>query len=193
MISPSVSMKYHMTSEQVMTEEAQVKAAQQDSKQFGPLYNKYFEPVFRFVYQRVDQKQNAADLTSQVFLKAMLNLSKYEHRGLPFSSWLFRIAKNELADQFRRKKAERVVNVETDSLREMMVEMKEDRYEMYHGKLAKLMTDLRDEDLDMIEMRFFEKRSFQEIGGIMEITENNAKVKLYRLLDRMKSLLTNKK
>lgn len=193
MLSPSVSYRQQMPAEQIMTEEALVQAAQHDSRKFEALYNKYFEPVFRFVYQRVEQKQNAADITSQVFLKAMLNLPKYEYRGLPFNAWLFRIAKNELTDMFRKRRVERVINVETDALKEVMDEMKEDSYEIYYGKLTGVMKTLKDEDLDLVEMRFFEKRSFKEIGDILGITENNAKVKLYRLLDRMKSLITNKK
>lgn len=193
MLSPSVSYRQHMPAEQIMTEEALVQAAQRDSRKFEALYNKYFEPVFCFVYQRVEQKQNAADITSQVFLKAMLNLPKYENRGLPFNAWLFRIAKNELTDMFRKRRVERVINVETDALKEVMEEMKEDSYEIYYGKLTGVMKTLKDEDLDLVEMRFFEKRSFKEIGDILGITENNAKVKLYRLLEKMKSLITNKK
>jgi RNA polymerase sigma-70 factor (ECF subfamily) len=76
MLSLSATYREHVPPGHIMTEEALVKAAQSDPKQFEALYNKYFEPVFRFVYQRVEQKQNAADITSQVFLKAMLNLPK---------------------------------------------------------------------------------------------------------------------
>ncbi|MGB1032673.1 MAG: RNA polymerase sigma factor, partial [Flavobacteriales bacterium] len=57
-----------------------------------------------------------------------------------------------------------------------------------HQLLAKKLTQLSSADFLLIEMRFFEKRPFKEIAEILEITENNAKVKTYRALDRLKSL-----
>jgi RNA polymerase sigma-70 factor (ECF subfamily) len=82
---------------------ALVLAAQQDPREFEPLYSKYYEPILRFVYKRLDTKSEAYDVTSQVFLSALQNLSKYEDRGFPFSSWLYRIAINELNQFFRKK------------------------------------------------------------------------------------------
>jgi RNA polymerase sigma-70 factor (ECF subfamily) len=49
---------------------------------------------------------------------------------------------------------------------------------------------LNDTDLQLVEMRYFEKRSFREIGEIFEITENNAKVKCFRALEKLKRLYT---
>lgn len=193
MISTSLTQRYHLSAEQMLSEDALVRAAQSDSKKFEPLYNKYFEQVFRFIYQRVAEKESAADITAQVFLKAMLNLSKYEPRGVPFSAWLFRIAKNELADLFRKRRHERIVNIDAEGMKEVMEEMQEDNYADYHDRLAHVMASLHEEDLCLVEMRFFEKRSFKEIGDILGITENNSKVKLYRLLGKMKSLITSKK
>src|SRR5438552_2058242 len=80
---------------------------------FSGLYDKYYEPIFRFVYQRLDDKDFAFDTTQQVFLKALNNIEKYEFRGFPFSSWLYRIASNELTNGFRANKAIRTVNIES--------------------------------------------------------------------------------
>jgi RNA polymerase sigma-70 factor (ECF subfamily) len=54
------------------------------------------------------------------------------------------------------------------------------------------MKELPEDELQLIEMRFFEKRAFKEIAEIMMMTENNAKVKLYRILERIKKILTKK-
>jgi len=170
-------------------EQEMVEAAKKRPEAFEPLYKKYFEPVYRFVYQRLDDMDTAKDITQQVFINAMVNLSKYEYRGLPFSSWLYRIAINELNKLFNKNKAHRTLNIETEGLEEMMEEMQEDRFEEYYPLLEKAMLDMDPENLAMLEMRFFEKRSFKEIGEILDITENNAKVRLYRLLDKIKSVL----
>lgn len=170
-------------------EQEMVEAAKKRPEAFEPLYKKYFEPVYRFVYQRLDDTDTAKDITQQVFINAMVNLKKYEYRGLPFSSWLYRIAINELNKFFNKNKAHRTLNIETEGLDEMMEEMQEDRFEEYYPLLEKAMLDMEPENLAMIEMRFFEKRSFKEIGEILDITENNAKVRLYRLLDKIKNVL----
>lgn len=79
--------------------------AQKDRKHFGILYDNYFDEIFRFVFKRLGGKEAiAGDLTQQTFIKAMANLEKYEDRGFPFSSWLYRIAQNEVAMFFRSQK-----------------------------------------------------------------------------------------
>lgn len=185
--------RYHATAEQMRSEHEWVEAAKKDPARFGVLYNKYHEQIFRFIYQRVDDKEAAFDATSQVFLKALTNLHKYEFRGVPFASWLYRIAKSEVNQLFRQNKAQRTINVESVHLYDMIDEMEENRLEEYHDKLMDVISDLEEDDLQLIEMRYFEKRPFKEIGEILEITENNAKVKVYRILERLEKALTAKK
>src|SRR5688572_30356328 len=77
-------------------EEIEIREAKADPALFRPLYDRYYERIFKFLYQRLDEKEDAFDLCSQVFLKALTNLGKYRSVGVPFSSWLYRIARNEL-------------------------------------------------------------------------------------------------
>lgn len=72
-----------------------------DSSAFAHLYDSYVDALYRFAYFRVGDQFTAEDLTSQVFLKAWEKLDSYEMRGLPFGAWLFRIARNLIADHFR--------------------------------------------------------------------------------------------
>lgn len=188
----SVNPIYHHTEDKLMQELQWVKYAKEDPRGFEPLYNKYYEQIFRYIYQRMDDKEMAYDITSQVFLKALNNIHKYEYRGVPFASWLYRIAKSELYQSFRDKKATRTVNVESMHIFEMIDDMEEDRTEENRAILLEVIQDLNEEDIQMIELRFFEKRSFKEIGDILEITENNAKVKAHRVIKRMKKLLEDK-
>ncbi len=159
-----------------------------DPERFGPLYTKYHEQIFRYVYQRMDDENLAFDVTSQVFIKAMNNLHKYEYRGVPFSSWLYRIAKSELYQAYRDRKTQRTVSVESMHLFEMIEEFEEEDNTANKRRLFQCLSLLKDQDLQMIEMRYFEKRSFREIGEILEISENNAKVKALRALERLRKL-----
>lgn len=182
--------KYHATSIELVNEQTIVEAAKKDPKNFAVLYNKYYEQIFRFIYQRVDNKEHAFDGTQQVFMKALTNLYKYEFRGVPFASWLYRIASSEVNNLYRTRKAERTLNIDSVGIVGIMEEIQESKIDQYHDRIVGIISEqLEEDELQLIEMRFFEKRSFKEIGEILDITENNAKVKTYRVLDKLKKAI----
>jgi RNA polymerase sigma-70 factor (ECF subfamily) len=165
-----------------------IERAKQNPAHFAPLYKKYHDAIFRYVFKRVDEEEAAYDITSCVFVKAIINLPKYEYRGVPFSSWLFRIAKSELYQSFRDKKAKRTISIDSVQIGRVMEEFSIDENEHKREILLKVLPLLKDKQLQLIEMRFFEKRSFREMGEILELTENNAKVKTFRALIKLKAL-----
>lgn len=188
-----VVSKYHATREDMQQEQILVEAAKKDPEQFRGLYNRYYERIFMYVWQRIDDKEVAHDVTSQVFLKAMQNLYKYEFKGVPFASWLYRIAKSEVYTVLRKQQVQRTVNIDSVGMGEMVNEMEEDPYAEWMPVLSEAVAELEEDDLQMVEMRFFEKRPFKEIADILDITENNAKVKTYRILEKLKKILIDKK
>lgn len=192
MSNMKVVSKFHFGEEELLHDRSCVHAAKADPAKFEVLYNKYYEQILNFVFQRLDSKDTAFDITQQVFLKAMQNLHKYEYRGLPFSAWLYRIAINELNMLFRKNSKEQALNVDIGSIGDIMEEMNETTPEENINVALNALTKLPLEDLQIIEMRFFEKRPFKEIGDILGITENNAKVRTYRILDRLKQIITKK-
>lgn len=181
-----VSVAYSQTDKRLQTESRWISEAKKNPEGFSPLYKKYHEQIFRYIYQRMDDHDLAFDVTSQVFIKALKNIHRYEDRGFPFSSWLYRIAKSELYQAFRDRKARRTVNVESMHIFEMIEEIDGEENEAAKQKLLGLLSKLKETDLQLIEMRFFEKRSYREIGEILEIKENNAKVKTFRAVEKLK-------
>ncbi|MBL0328746.1 MAG: sigma-70 family RNA polymerase sigma factor [Bacteroidetes bacterium] len=181
--------KYHATQTDLANEQALVEAAKKEPAKFASLYDKYYEQIFRYIYQRVDDKEQAFDAMQQVFIKALESLHKYEFRGVPFASWLYRIASSEVNNIYRAQK-QRTVNIDSVGVYGMMEEMEETKIDQYHDKIVEIIgQELPEDELQLIEMRFFEKRSFKEIGEILEITENNAKVKTYRILEKLKKII----
>jgi RNA polymerase sigma-70 factor, ECF subfamily len=169
-----------------------VEAAKADPARFDVLYDRYYKSIFVFIYRRTGNEELTADLTSQVFMKALINISKYVHKGVPFSAWLFRIAFNEINMYFRKNNSGRVVSLETSGLNLILAEVKEEDNSDVHSKMMRVLKEMDDNDIQLIELRFFEKRSFAEVGNIIGITENNAKVKVYRILDKLKKLMGNR-
>ena len=188
----NVNPAYHQTNARMLEELEWVQRAKADPEHFAPFYKKYHEQIFRYIYQRMDDEEMAFDITSQVFMKAIKNLHKYEFRGVPFASWLYRIAKSELYQSFRDKKAIRTVNIDTVQVNEFIDEFDHEESEHNRKKLMSCLAKLNEEDMQLLELRFFEKRSFKEIGEILEITENNAKVKSFRALEKLKKIYLNK-
>jgi RNA polymerase sigma-70 factor, ECF subfamily len=173
--------------EEVLNEEELIRNAQADPDEFRLLYERHFKKIFLFVLHRVGDKALTADITSQVFLKALINLHKFRFRGLPFSAWLFRIALNECNSFFRSNKRHRIVTLEDGVIDHLHDELTadssvQDLEERLPGVLQKLSVD----ELQLIELRFFEERPFKEIASILNITETYAKVKVYRVLDKLK-------
>lgn len=173
----------------------EIRAAQSDPRQFRPLYQRYYEQIFRYVFRRCESEALAADLTSQVFLKALKELHKYENRGLPFSAWLYRIASNEINMFYRKQKKQRVVSADTSLYRELEDTGSEQQaekmqIELQEQQLRKVLKTLKPEELSLIEWRFFEKRPFAEIADLLDITEANAKMRTYRLLERLRKKLS---
>ncbi|MBK6622065.1 MAG: sigma-70 family RNA polymerase sigma factor [Saprospirales bacterium] len=171
----------------------EVQAAVQDRAAFRPLYDRYYEPVFRFIFRRSGDEALAADLSSQVFLKAMQRLDAYTFQGVPFSAWLFRIASNEIGQHFRTQQKNRVVSAEDVHLAHLAEEMEEDDEARKHEALLGALDGLPPEEMELVEMRFFEDRPFKEIAEILGISEANAKMRTYRILERMKKNMLHPK
>lgn len=179
-----------VSSEAMQEEWLEIQAAQQNPAMFRPLYKRYYDQIFRFVFRRTADKNLSGDICSQVFLKAMQRLDKYQYKGVPFSAWLYRIASNEVTQHFRNTKKNRVVSIDDHRIDDMVDDMEYTDMEALRQLMIRALDQLKETDLQLIEMRFFEQRPFKEIADILHITESNAKVKTYRILDRLKKKLS---
>ncbi|MCH8330078.1 MAG: sigma-70 family RNA polymerase sigma factor [Bacteroidetes bacterium] len=182
----ALTSSFHISANILSIEETKLKEAKADPASFEYFYTKYHEQIFRYIYQRIDSKDTAADLTSQVFMKALMNINSFQYRGIPFSSWLYRIAMNEMNQMFRKKKVQHTLNMDLEDIKDMAEEIESGDKEEQIKAIINEIDGLKDEDVLLIEMRYFEKRPFREIAEILNITENNAKVKVYRILDKIK-------
>ena len=165
-----------------------VKLAKVKRADFGVLYERYFDAIFRFIFKRIGgDEASTGDLTQQTFMKAMASLEKYEDRGLPFCSWLYRIAQNEVNLFFRANKKDFTLEIEDKQVLHILDEANLGNYMSIEDqeKLVLKLNELPQENRDLIELRFFQDLSFKEIADIYTITEANAKMRIYRILEKM--------
>jgi len=185
----AVNKEYHHTASAIKQEEELIKRAQKNPREFSVLYDKYYVQIFRYVIKRIGNEHDAADLTSQVFVKALQNIKKYKFKGVPFTAWLHRVASNELNLAFRAKKYDRNVEVKTEELNDIVEECETQPSEERAQLLVEALRQLSRDELELLEMRYFEKRPFKEVCQILDITESNAKVKMHRVIKKLKGIM----
>jgi RNA polymerase sigma-70 factor (ECF subfamily) len=183
---------HHKTDKDLQLELQQIAAAKDNPARFNVLYDNYYKSIFVFIYHRTSNEELTADITSQVFLKALINIKKYEYKGVPFSAWLFRIAFNEVNMYFRKHKADRVVSLDQNGMIQIAQETELNENAEIIQVMMSALKNLPADDIHLIELRYFEKLSFAEVGIILGITDNNAKVKVYRIIDKLKKIMMQK-
>jgi RNA polymerase sigma-70 factor, ECF subfamily len=96
----------------VQNEQSLVRKAQQhDQQAFAELYEAYFDKIYRYIVIKIGDRTESEDMTQQVFLKALKSLPGYKWQDVPFSSWLYRIAHNQVVDHLRRSSIRQTVEL----------------------------------------------------------------------------------
>ena len=169
----------------------EIGSAVADPRRFAVLYERYFADIFRFLLRRCSDRDLCNDLTQETFLKALLALPRYQHRGLPFRAWLYRIALNELRMHWRKRK-EVLIDLsykQVAGLSEEMGLMGEDE-DM--RRLALALGKLDEERGQLIHLRYMDGLSFAEIGQVIGVAEDAAKMRVHRILQTLRTYLVQR-
>lgn len=158
-----------------------VEAAQKDPGRFGELYEQNFERVYAYIVRRVQRREVAEDLTADVFHKALANLRNFDWRGIPFAAWLFRIAANVMADQWKRS-AKEVVEDPPEVGAEMPLEEIDQR-----ARLFRMVEELPSDQRRVVQARFTEGKSIREIAQELKRTEGAVKQLQFRALEKLRA------
>jgi RNA polymerase sigma-70 factor, ECF subfamily len=188
-----LNTRNHLSVEEINQELVWIQAAAKDAAQFHKLYDRYFERIFKFIFRRTDNEELTADLTSQTFLKALQNIKKYKPQGVPFSAWLYRIASNEVNDFYRKSKRKVIFSLEESMLSHMFEEEPEEMDNIKIELLTKFLAELELEEMMVLELRFYEEKSFKEMGFILDISEANAKMRTYRTIGKLQKCFSTRK
>ncbi len=171
-------------------EELQISKCKDDIRSFEPLYTTYYKPIYRFVSNRIASQDDAKDIVSQVFLKAMGNIGKYKAQG-QFSAWLYRIAFNEITDFYRNKNKRYFINIEDTGIENLKEEGGlEIDTEEGQAALSSALMQLDKDEIQLVQLRFFDELSYLEMGTILNCTESNARVKTFRTIKKLQNIYT---
>ncbi len=165
-----------------------------DSEAFTFIYNTYLTPIYRFIYFRVKQKDEAEDLTQAVFVKAWQALGTYQDQGHSFSAWLYRIARNTIIDYWKKRKDIIVEDVSTVSFDHGTDDALED--EVYTGQMMDLVREhmhhLSEEQQTILTLKFINELTNTEIEEITGKTQEAIRALQYRALKALKEQLATR-
>ena len=151
-----------------------VRAKASDHQALTTIYEHYSPAIYRYIYYRVGDAELAEDLRAEVFLRMLEKINRYEDRGWPLSSWLYRIAHDRTIDALRYQSIRKYVPFETwtekSDILESSVALRLD-CEALHDAIERLTDDQR----AVIQMRFLQDMSLSETARILGRTPGAVK------------------
>jgi len=164
-------------------------AAGGDTEAFGHLYDIYADRIYRHIYYRTSNTEDARDLTQEVFIKAWKALPKYKRTKTPFLGWLFTISHNRIIDYYRTKKDNAYLNDEIifenhEKSPEILAEE-----HFTQQQIRRAILKLPEDQQQVILMSFIEGFEYSEIASVLNKTEGNIRVIIHRALKKMREIL----
>ena len=166
------------------------RAIRGETEAFGRLYDIYADRIYRHIYYRVANAEDARDLTQEVFIKAWQGLPRYKRTSTPFLGWLFTISHNRVIDYYRTKKDYSYLNDEitmeaTEKSPELLAEM-----QFTQQQVRKAILQLPKDQQIVILMSFIEGFEYSEIAAVLGKKEGNIRVIIHRSLKKMREILS---
>ncbi len=161
-----------------------MQAARDDITAFAPLYERYFGRIYAYCLRRVGTPQDAEDLTSQIFIKAVTNVRTF--RGGSVTAWLFRIAHNTVVNFFRSRRVQVHIDdielvADTPGMLDHLVEAEAKEL------LRKLVKELPDEQRNLLALKLAAGLTSKEIGEVLGKSAGAVRTEIHRIIKQLRT------
>jgi RNA polymerase sigma-70 factor (ECF subfamily) len=165
--------------------------AKRDSSAFGELYERHVTSIYRYVYYRVGNPEDAEDLTARVFMRALKHVNTYNDRGVPFTAWLYRIAHNVVANYHRDNSRHPSVPLDEMELHSAHHDDADTNIDSARERerLLRAIRQLPEDRQQLVVLKFVEQLQNAEIGQIMNRSEGAIKSLYHRTLVQLREIL----
>ena len=153
-----------------------------DIRAFSEIVSKYQKMVFSIVLKIVENKEDAEDITQEIFIKVYKSLNSFKDES-EFSTWLYRIAYNTTISELRKRKIFYVsINEDSNAVNEEFTDEEEiDEKEIKLKYLDKVLKKLHPDEIFLVTLYYHEEQSIEAISRISNLSIANVKVKLHRI------------
>ena len=178
--------------------------AKKDPRAFGAILEEHYEPIFGYVLKRTGHVHNAQDIVSETFFKALDRLWQFRWQNVSISSWLYRIATNEVNQYYRKNKKKHISieelieksGIELQDEHNLIHEIIEQEQELESAhqwrEARKHISELSEKYQEVLSLRFFEEKKISEISEILGKKEGTIKSLLSRGIAQLKNKMLNK-
>ena len=142
-------------------------ALKQKQNKLAGLFEEYYDRIARYANARIGDQREAEDIASEVFVKALKSLDTFEERGLPMGAWLFKIAHNLVVDYHRRRSQRQTVDLEKVEIQADSNPAMEAEMTLEMERIRQAMTNLTEEQREILRLRFYGGLSSAEVGAMM--------------------------
>lgn len=158
-----------------------------DTEAFGKLYDIYLDAVYRFVYFRVGNRQDAEDVTEQIFVSMFESISRYVDDGKPFEAWVYRVARNKIIDFYRTRKTHISVDeIEEQADNQDLPEELADR-QLTKEAVMKSLTKIPRQYQEIIILKFIEDKENEEISQLLNKPVAHVRVLQHRAIQSLRA------
>ena len=179
-------------SEDVKVQKTPQTVAGIETKMFTVVYEANYKRVYNYISYRINNHNDTEDLVSQVFCRVLQKYASYNPKLAPLEAWIIGIAKNCVADYFRKQKKQGN-NVALDKVVSIIAGDKQpDEIIVVAEKNKKLISaldKLKAKERHIVALKYAAELKNVDIAQIMEISENNVGVILHRSLKKLKNML----
>lgn len=168
-----------------------------DPEAYGLLYDLYVKKIYRFVFFKINSREEAEDLTSEVFLKAWNYLAENSEQEIrSFAGFIYRIARNLVVD-FYRERAKRSAESPLEVVAEILLAGNVGVHERLAvdgemDAILKALKKMKQEYQEAVLLHYIEELSTGEVAQILGKSQISVRVTLHRALKKLKELLENK-
>lgn len=175
--------------------ELALRARSGDNQALGKLYDLYYDRVFRYALARLGNPADAEDAAEETFVKVVQAIGRYEVReGVPFGAWLFRIARNEVALHFRRRRGREPAEPLEEAFHAAAGDPEADvERKLLLEQVREAIARLPEAQQQVIALRLGAGLSTAEIAQVLGKREGNVRVLQHLALSRLRALLNEER
>jgi len=162
---------------------------------FEKIYTESRAKIFNYIKKRVNSREDAEDITQDVFYKVFRKLGQFKDTGVKVESWVFTIAKNAIIDYSRKQKRQSLTILKDEKIEELASSDDDLLTKTLEGEqesiLFKAISNLPDLDQYLVYYKYFAELSLLEIAAKTGLTQDNVGIKLHRLRKKLTGIIKN--